>query len=464
MATDNAPAKGLEKEVRNPTDAGDKNAVSITSVDDASIKSFGEKAAMDNAAAARSVEKDFGTLAFDYGSGTESPDAKVGDDTPADGAKDRTEQGETPADGDKEAPVQGDVPQAVGDKPPNATEGEQTPQEAGGAVGENMAEAAYDWHIGTHARFSLGEDRARQAWDLRGTLEIPNTEEGLADAIYWADEDVKSTGDKFAHALTPEIAQTLLKEIDEDTHNVSGDWADEEAGIAYLKIDNFMGSDTAEDLANLMDSKFKGARGIILDLRSNPGGQVDEGLEAAALFLESGRLMSNLERVPNLTSAEFEYKERSNSFELTASSIEKPALSNDDSPADGKIVEPRGAFADRTDGTPLTILVDENTMSSSEILLAALRQNAEANARIVGEQTGGKGIGQTVLVNPETGSASTVTSMKFFRPDGTWAGDVHDHKNGMLPDMNITSDITDRGPEDVQYRFALADMRNRIGQ
>ena len=477
MAADNAPAKGLEKEVKTPTDAGDTSAVSITSIDDASIKSFGEKAATDNATAAKKVENDFGTLAFDYGSGTENPDAKdgepatdgakdqpEGDDAPADGAKDQPEGDDTPADGDKEAPVQGDVPQTDGDKAPTATEGEQTPEEAGAAVGENMAEKAYDFATDMFSRFALGEDRARKAYDLTGTLEIPDTEEGRNDALYWADEDLKGTGDKFAHVLDPEVSKELLKDLGDDTENVSGSWADKDAGIAYIKIDSFMGGDTAEDVAKLLDDGFKDAKGIILDLRGNPGGQVDEGLQTAALFLDSGKLMGNQERVPNMTTDDFEYKERTNTFNLTGDSIETPALPSDESNPDGKVVSPRGEFADRTDGTPLTILVDEHTASSAEILLAALRQNQEANAKSVGEQTGGKGIGQAVLVNPDTGSVSTVTSTKFFRPDGTWAGDFHDHKYGMLPDIGITSDATDLGPEDVQYRFALADMRNRVGQ
>lgn len=474
MAADNAPAKGLEKEVKNPTDAGDKSAVSIASVDDASIKSFNDKTATDNAAAARSVEKDFGTLAFDYGSGTENPHAKPGE-TPADGTKEQPKAGEAPADaykdqprvdeppaeGEKTPPKQGDA-QTDGDNKPTATEGEQTPGEAGAAVGENMAEKAYDFATDMYSRFALGEDRARKAHDLTGTIEIEDTPDGRNDALYWADEDLKGTGDKFAHVLDPTISKELLKDLGDDTHNVSGNWADKDAGIAYLKIDSFMGSDTAEDVAKLLDDGFKGAKGIILDLRGNPGGQVDEGLQTAALFLNSGKLMSNQERVPNMTGDDFAYKERTNTFDLTADSIETPALPADESHPDGKVVAPRGEFADRTDGTPLTILVDEHTASSAEILLAALRQNQEANAKTVGEQTGGKGIGQAVLVNPDNGSASTVTSTKFFRPDGTWAGDYYDHKYGMLPDIGITSDVTDLGPEDTQYNFALADMRNRI--
>ena len=492
MAADNAPPKGLEKEVKNPTDAGDKSAVSIASVDDASIKSFSEKTATDNAAAAKSVEKDFGTLAFDYGSGTENPDAKAGE-TPTDGEKEQPKAGETPADGEKEQPKAGETkpdaekdqpkdseskPDAEGDKAPPkqgdaqtdgdnkpaATEGEQTPEQAGTAVGENIAEQSYDWATDMYSRFALGEGRARQASELPGSWEIQDTEDGRNDALILAEEDLQNLGDKFAHVLDPTISKELLKDLGDDTHNVSGNWADKDAGIAYLKIDSFMGSDTAEDVAKLLDDGFKGAKGIILDLRGNPGGQVDEGLQTAALFLSSGKMMSNQERVPNLTSDDFDYKERTNTFNLTADSIETPALPTDDSHPDGKVVTPRGEFADRTDGTPLTILVDEHTASSAEILLAALRQNQEANAKTVGEQTGGKGIGQAVLINPENGSASTVTSTKFFRPDGTWAGDYYDHKYGMLPDVTITSNITDLGTDDIQYNFAVADMRNRIGQ
>jgi hypothetical protein len=319
----------------------------------------------------------------------------------------------------------------------------------------------YDWHTDMYSRFAIGEERARSAYEMPGTLEIPNTEDGRYSAAVFADQDLKGAGDHLAHVLDPETAEGLLADLGDDTNSVSGHWQDEEAGIAYLKIGSFMGKDTAEDLRQLMDKSFAGAKGFVLDLRSNPGGSVEEALQSSALFLSEGVLMHNRERVPNTASGgAFQYKERSGTFNLTADGIERPALPHENE--DGKFVEDRNKFQDRTAGTPLTILADENTLSSAEILIAALRQNGEANAVIVGEQTGGKGTGQTVLIHPEAGSVGLVTSTEFYRPDGTWAGDFGQNRHGMMPDIHVPSDVTDLSEADIQYKAALQNLRSRI--
>lgn len=123
-----------------------------------------------------------------------------------------------------------------------------------------------------------------------------------------------------------------------------------------------------------------GAAGIVLDLRGNPGGLVDQALLVAGLFLEDGTVA---------------YQEQRRDGSIREVHVR-----------DGWTIAP---------DIPLVVLADYGTASSAEILAAALRDNDRA--RIVGEQTYGTG---TVLntFHLEDGSALRVGVLKWLTPDG----------------------------------------------
>lgn len=106
-------------------------------------------------------------------------------------------------------------------------------------------------------------------------------------------------------------------------------------------------------------------------------------------------------------------------------------------------------------------MADEGTISYAEILLSALRQNGEANALVIGEQTGGKGIQEIFYKDPETGVMSIVTNGRLLRPDGEWAGDYDQNRFGAQPDIEIPSDVADLGENDIQYREAILNLISR---
>ena len=321
----------------------------------------------------------------------------------------------------------------------------------------NSEESFYDELTTRYSQFALGEDKASQAWELYESVEIPEPSAGNENARDAAGTDLQDIGaDIHTHIFSPEQAKLLKDALDNDSDAVSGAWADPENKLAYIKIDDFLGSDTAEDVRTLLDGEFKDAPGIILDLRGNPGGQVGEAIETAALFADEGLVMSERKRVPNQSEEDFNYTERLNSYSLSESEMQLPNMSIDQ---DTNTV-PRDGFEDRTDGTPIVILADEGTYSSAEVLLSALRQNKEANAEVVGEQTGGKGVAQIVL-NTSDGGMMTVTNSQMFRPDGSWAGDLDQHRYGEVPDHVIASNITDTGPADIQYNAGLALLREK---
>ena len=165
--------------------------------------------------------------------------------------------------------------------------------------------------------------------------------------------------------------------------------------IAILKVTKF-GSDT-EKLFNQAVEQIlqKSAKGILLDLRNNPGGFLDTGVKVANEFLPGGLIV----------------EERFKDGKVTPFS------------ADG-----RGKLAK----LPVVVLVDGGSASAAEIVAGALRDNQRA--KIVGEHTYGKGSVQEVEEFPD-GSALRLTIAHWFTPNGTSIS-----VSGLNPDIVIKGD------------------------
>ena len=179
--------------------------------------------------------------------------------------------------------------------------------------------------------------------------------------------------------------------------------------IGYVYLYEFAGdcaSKFQEAVKNLHD---QGAKGIIIDLRDNPGGWVNDAEAIGDIFLDKGTLCY------------LQYSDGSREYYRTK---------------DGK-----------TD-VELVILMNENSASSSEILAGALKDRA--NATIVGVQSYGKGIVQSV-VPLENGAGMQMTIAQYYTPNGNAV-----HKVGITPDVEIPLPDGDVG----MYEFAdLADVQ-----
>lgn len=168
-------------------------------------------------------------------------------------------------------------------------------------------------------------------------------------------------------------------------------------GIYYLKVTRF--GDTTSDEWDEAVVKTKGAKGIVLDLRSNPGGYLSAAVYLASEFLTSGPVV---------------LQEDANG-DRTALSVQ--STENDH------------AFA----GVPVVVLIDEGSASASEILAAALSERA--GAKLVGKKSFGKGTVQDA-VDFDDGSDLHLTIAKWLTPSGKW---VHD--KGIEPDFVV--ELTD---------------------
>lgn len=168
-----------------------------------------------------------------------------------------------------------------------------------------------------------------------------------------------------------------------------------EGRIGYIRISSFQES-TAEELKkSLFEIKKKAVTldGIVLDMRNDPGGLLDQAVKVSDIFLKSGTIVSIKGRVKNLE----------NTF---------TARDDGDEPA-----------------CPIVVLVNEGTASAAEIVAGALQDNGRAV--ILGTQSFGKGSVQTVIPF-EDGSALKLTTAKYFTPKGRSI-----QAEGITPDIRL---------------------------
>ena len=183
--------------------------------------------------------------------------------------------------------------------------------------------------------------------------------------------------------------------------------------LGYIRLSQFSANATQE-VAHAIDRLQKqGATAYILDLRNNPGGLLQAGIEIARLWLDSGTIVYTVNR-QGITG----------SFEASGG-----ALTND----------------------PLIVLVNKGTASASEILAGALQDNGRA--QLVGEKTFGKGLIQS-LFDLSDGSGLAVTVAKYETPNHT---DIN--KLGIAPDRVVPLEPITRDQigtsADLQYQAAL---------
>lgn len=153
--------------------------------------------------------------------------------------------------------------------------------------------------------------------------------------------------------------------------------------VAYVHLDRVARNAASEVEAELAD--LGDARGLILDLRGNPGGYLDESLALADLFLERGAVL---------------------------------VTTRARSPGDPNGLSDESAFArvrPRAEGIPIIVLVDRFSASASEIIAGALQDHDRA--LVLGERTFGKGTVQSVVPLP-AGRLLRITSGEWYTPLG----------------------------------------------
>lgn len=171
-------------------------------------------------------------------------------------------------------------------------------------------------------------------------------------------------------------------------------------GIAVLKVDRFNAATTANLRESLLLARgTSGLRGIILDLRGNPGGLLDQAVAVADLFMTHGRILTTEGRHPDSHQR----------FDATPEDV--------------------------AEGLPLAVLVDSRSASSAEIVAAALQDSGRGV--VVGATTYGKGSVQTVSRLPNDGELF-LTWSRIVTPAGYTL-----HRQGVLPVICTSLDGAD---------------------
>jgi carboxyl-terminal processing protease len=179
-------------------------------------------------------------------------------------------------------------------------------------------------------------------------------------------------------------------------------------GLAYIRVSSFAEStpsDLDEAAAEIARTAGGPLLGLVLDLRSNPGGLLDSAIGVADTFLSDGIIVSGTGRI------------RQAQFEQVAEA------------------------GDALEDVPLVVLVNSASASASEIVAGALKDHGRA--RLVGETTYGKGSVQTVMPLGE-GSAIKLTTSRYLTPSGRSI-----NGSGIEPDIVVQNSDIHR-----QYRGA----------
>jgi carboxyl-terminal processing protease len=191
---------------------------------------------------------------------------------------------------------------------------------------------------------------------------------------------------------SPGLLEFFLRRAEVEVHSVAAQTL--ELGYGYVRISTFSNT-THEDLTKailqLKRDNPAGIKGLVLDLRNNPGGVLEAGVAVADDFLESGVIVTADGRTPDAR------------FEMDATP------------------------GDLIDGAPLVVLVNAGSASASEIVAGALKDHGRA--LLIGRRTYGKGSVQTILPLSRGGAVKLTTS-RYFTPSGASI-----HGKGLLPDI-----------------------------
>ncbi|WP_409251057.1 S41 family peptidase [Bacillus sp. SCS-153A] len=163
-------------------------------------------------------------------------------------------------------------------------------------------------------------------------------------------------------------------------------------GIGKIQITSFSDDTYTELTKALKELKAEGMKALIIDVRQNPGGLLDQAIKISSLFVPEGDVLLQVE---------------------------------DNEGNKEKIVAEGGQKVD----VPVTVLIDKGSASASEILAAAVSESADIP--LVGVNSFGKGTVQTSESFTD-GSNMKFTTAKWLTPDGTWI-----HEKGIKPDYDV---------------------------
>ena len=211
-----------------------------------------------------------------------------------------------------------------------------------------------------------------------------------------------------------------------------------EPGYAWVRVSQFQDR-TVEDFARKVEELYRqdpALKGLVLDLRNDPGGLLDAAVALSAAFLPEN--VTVVSTNGQLEDSKFTYKAAPQFWRRNASN------------------DPIGKLSQATGGAlkkiPLVVLVNEGSASASEIVAGALQDHKRAT--LMGSQTFGKGSVQTVRqLGPDT--ALKITTARYYTPSGRSI-----QAKGIVPDVML--DETAEGNVFAALRTREADLEKHL--
>ena len=241
--------------------------------------------------------------------------------------------------------------------------------------------------------------------------------------------------DKMRGPVGSEIIITVVREgIDEpfdvsiirDTIEIKAVKARTEGKTIVLRVSSFT-SKTYPNLKDSLEKEIKAAgglenvNGVVVDLRNNPGGLLNQAIRVSDAFLESGEIVSTRGR------------------------------------AAGDAERYNATPGDLTNGKPVVVLINGGSASASEIVAGALQDHHRAI--IVGTKSFGKGSVQTIIPLSSDGAAMRLTTARYYTPSGRSIQSL-----GVSPDILVKQRVrSDEDPEkDQNFQRFEADLENSL--
>ncbi|MGM9926492.1 MAG: S41 family peptidase [Bacillus sp. (in: firmicutes)] len=189
-------------------------------------------------------------------------------------------------------------------------------------------------------------------------------------------------------------AEPFTVTITRDTIPIETVYAEmDENKIAHIQVTSFSTNTTEELKSALQEMTTEGMKGLVLDLRGNPGGIMEQAINIASMFVPEGEIL-------------FQVEDRDgNRQAYTSDSTEKVDV-------------------------PVVVLIDSGSASASEIVAAAVQESA--GITVIGETSYGKGTVQTAK-ELEDDSTIKYTTAKWLTPNGNWI-----NEKGVEPDISVS--------------------------
>jgi carboxyl-terminal processing protease len=271
------------------------------------------------------------------------------------------------------------------------------------------------------------DGKSTESLRINDAVKIIQGEPGTPVTLTVLHEGTKETKEYSVKRARIEI-QTVMGYRRSAENAKEWDWFYDKAnGVGYIRLTQFNEKSTADLTKAVLKLQADGARGLILDLRDNPGGLLTAAVEISDMFMTHGKIVSTRDRA-----------QRERSFEATVQ---------------GTLMEPANAF-------PMAVLVNKNSASASEIVSAALQDHHRAV--VIGERSFGKGSVQKIIRMPNVypPTALKLTTDTYWRPSGQNIHRYPDSKEtdewGVKPNPGYEIEMKDE--ERLKY---LLDRRDR---